>query len=88
MQVAIRQLKAELSKFIAFAQDGEEIEVTSHNHPVARIIGIPKESSTPLKQMISTGVAQWHGGKPQWSTPLKLSNRGTIVSQMILDDRG
>ena len=87
MQVAIRQLKAQLSKFIAYAQEGEEIEVTSHNRPVARITGIPRNIEDPLKQMITSGAAQWHGGKPKWSPPLKLNNKGQSLSQMILSDR-
>ena len=52
MKVAIYQLKASLSKLLAQAQSGEVIEVTSHQKPIARIVGIPKSSEEPLNSMI------------------------------------
>ena len=41
MSVAVRELKACLSRVLLRAQEGEVIEVTSHNKPIARIVGIP-----------------------------------------------
>ena len=55
IKVAIYQLKASLSKLLAQAQSGEVIEVTSHQKPIARIVGIPKSSEEPLNSMILNG---------------------------------
>ena len=41
MPIAVRELKASLSRVLLRAQAGEVIEVTSHNRPIARIVGIP-----------------------------------------------
>lgn len=87
MSVAIRELKASLSRVLSRAQGGEVIEVTSHNKPIARIIGIPPQAGDGLRGLIASGTLYWSGGKPRLTLPLKLAARGTPVSQMVLEDR-
>jgi prevent-host-death family protein len=88
MQVAIRDLKANLSRILSRAQAGESIEVTSHNKPIARIIGIPLGTGEGLRESIARGALSWSGGKPQLAAPVELNAPGTPVSQMVLEDRG
>ena len=87
MHVAIRELKASLSRILSRAQDGEIIEVTCHNKLVARIVGIPTEASAGLRGLIADGSVCWGGGKPRLSAPLELAARGTPVGSMVLEDR-
>ena len=87
MLVAVRELKSSLSRLLLRAQKGEVIEVTSHNKPIARIIGIPPHASEGLRTLIAGGTLSWSGGKPRLSPPLALADSGKTVSQMILDDR-
>ena len=88
MHIAIRELKAGLSRVLSRARAGEVIEVTSHNKPVARIIGIPPlGNKTGLHRLIAEGALSWTGGKPELASPLPLSGSGTPVSQMVLEDR-
>jgi len=89
MQIAIRELKAELSRVLSQAQTGEIIEVTSHSRPVARIVGIPAMAEDGLKALMATGGATWSGHKPQLEAPLRLvpdADHAT-VSRMVLEDR-
>ena len=79
--------KANLSRGLVRAQEGEVIEVTSHNKPVARIIGIPHHVQAGLRGLIASGGLSWSGGKPRPKKPLELAARGTPVSQMVLKDR-
>ena len=88
MHVGIRELKAGLSRILARARAGEVIEVTSHDRPVARIVGIPDAGETGLRRLVARGAAAWAGGKPAFAPPLPLAPGGTPVSQLILDDRG
>ena len=44
MHVAVRELKSSLSRVLSLAQGGEIIEVTAHNKPIARIVGIPPQA--------------------------------------------
>ena len=87
MAIAVRELKAGLSHFLAQAQAGEVIEVTSHNKPIARIIGIPAQGDSGLRQLVASGAVAWAGGKPPLVPPLVLSGSGTTISQMVLEDR-
>jgi prevent-host-death family protein len=41
--VSLAEAKARLSALITEAEQGAEITITRHGHPVARIIGAPRE---------------------------------------------
>jgi len=87
MLVAVRELKAGLSRLLLRAQKGEVIEVTSHNKPIARIVGIPPHAGEGLRSLIAGGTLSWGGGKPVLAPPLTLSDQGKPVSQLVLDNR-
>lgn len=88
MRIAVRELKSSLSKTLALAQAGEVIEVTSHNKPIARIVGIPPESGAGVRALISSGVLSWSGSKPELADPIGLNAGGNCVSRILLEDRG
>jgi prevent-host-death family protein len=88
MSVAVRELKASLSQVLSRARSGEVIEVTSHNKPIARIVGIPETAASGLRRLIADGAVSWGGGKPRHKAPVRLSERGASVSQIVLEDRG
>ena len=87
MLVAVRELKSGLSRLLLRAQKGEIIEVTSHNQPIARIVGIPPHAGDGLRGLIASGSLSWGGGKPELAPPLEVANHGKPVSQLVLDDR-
>ena len=81
-------LKASLSRVVAQARAGAVIEVTSHNKPVVRIVGIPLAGPPGLDRLLASGAAQWRGGKPTLLPAVKLGDGGKPVSEMVLEDRG
>ena len=88
MQVAVRDLKANLSRLLSRAQAGEAIEVTSHNKPIARIVGIPDHCDEGLRGLVASGAATWAGDKPTFAPPLTLAPGSTPISRLVLEDRG
>ncbi|MBK1700527.1 type II toxin-antitoxin system Phd/YefM family antitoxin [Thiococcus pfennigii] len=88
MQVAVRELKAHLSRILSRAQAGEPIAVTSHNRLIARIVGIPAGTADGLRASIANGALSWSGRKPRPAAPVELSAQGTPVSRMVWEDRG
>lgn len=88
MQIAIRELKASLSRVLALAQSGTVVEVTSRRRLVARITGIAPQVDEDLRAAVVAGRLSWRGGKPQFTQPLELSAEGKPVGQMVLEDRG
>jgi len=89
MPIAIRELKANLSRVLLRAQAGEVVEVTSHNRPIARIVGIPAQAGDGgLRGLIGAGALSWNGSKPQLAPPLELTQGVASVGRMVLEDRG
>lgn len=87
MQVAMSELKAGLSRYVAKARAGEIIEITSHDKPVARIVSVPPVAASGIARLMANGGAQWSGGKPALAPALALGDAGKTVSQMVLEDR-
>ena len=88
MRVAMHELKARLSSYVARADAGEVIEVTSHDKPVVRIIGVTRTDQSGVARLLVTGRATWGGGKPAFGMPLKLVEDVSTLSKTVLEDRG
>lgn len=87
MRIAMSELKAGLSRFVAQARAGEVIEITSHDKPVARIVGIPRTNQTGVTRLLAQGHAQWSGGKPLLQPAVTLNASGKSLSEIVLEDR-
>jgi prevent-host-death family protein len=86
--VGVRELKDNLSRYLARVRDGGEIVVTEHGRPVARVIGVRgKTSSERLAELVAGGhitpAAQKRRGAPR---PVELPGRAT-VSDLVKDQR-
>ena len=88
MRVAMHQLKLSLSRLVAQARAGEVIEITSHDKPVARLVGIPASPHGGVARLLARGAAQWGGGKPALKPPVALSPGGKSLADTVLEDRG
>jgi prevent-host-death family protein len=90
-QVSVRDLKTHLSQWLARAQAGEVVEVTSHRKPIARITGVKRvdpTASNPVQKAIDAGIVTWSGQKPVFPPPVKLRGKGQPISEIVLEDRG
>lgn len=87
MRVGIRELKSRLSQLLALAQQGSVIEITSHDTPIARIIGIAPSTDRGLRRLILTGSMSWNGGKPELGPLVEFAAGGTSLSRMVIEDR-
>jgi prevent-host-death family protein len=90
-QVSVRDLKAHLSEWLARAQSGEVVEVTSHRRPIARITAVkPADSGirSRLQQAMDAGLISWSGQKPNLPPPVKLRGRQKLLSDIVIEDRG
>ena len=87
MLISMREFKSHLAQYIAQAQSGQLIELTSHSRVVAKLVGVPPAESTGVARLLALRAATWQGGKPIGAA-LSLSGRGKPVSAMVLEDRG
>ena len=62
MRTSVRQLKDHLSDDLRRVQNGEEIVVTSHNRPVAKLVPVPESEAkpTPTRAEVLAELAQLH----------------------------
>jgi prevent-host-death family protein len=91
MQIPLNEFRADLLHWVAQAQAGEVIEITSHDQPVARVIGIPSAQPAGLTRLKTLGAVQWVGGKPNLLSPIQLADggsEGTPLSSIVLEERG
>jgi prevent-host-death family protein len=88
MRIAMNELKAGLSRYVARARAGEVIEVTSHDKPVARLTGITTADAPGVARLLASGAAQWRGGKPALEPAVRLGADGKGLAEMVLEDRG
>jgi len=87
MRVAVNEIKAGLSRYIAKARAGEVIEITSHDKPVARLVGIPIGVAGGVDRLLVSGRAQWSGRKPSLRAPVRLGAGGNRLSAIVVADR-
>jgi len=86
---SVAKLKAHLSRYLAKAQAGQTIEVTSHHKPVARITGIPAQGERGLARLVAEGRLTPGDGQPlQLAPPIRLSPDAPLVSEIVLEGRG
>ena len=83
MDVGIRELRAGLSRYVAQVKEGEEITVTEHGKPVARLV--PLEGERKIDRLIREGVVIPARSRTGW-LPKPITTNGT-VSDIVLEQR-
>jgi len=85
--VGVRELKTNLSRYLARVKSGERIIVTDRKKEVAVIMpvgsGTDEETAFRLTQR---GIAHWSGGKPMGMRS-RIASRGKTVSDAVLKGR-
>lgn len=56
MEVGVRQLRSELSRWLALARDGQEVVITERGRPVARLVGV--FAAGGLDRLMAEGLVQ------------------------------
>ncbi|WP_455132327.1 type II toxin-antitoxin system Phd/YefM family antitoxin [Microbacterium aurum] len=73
--IGIRELRDGLSRHLAAVQEGDEIVVTDHGKPIARIL--PYGEEPPLDRLIRLGVAR-PPRAPRAPLPEPIKANGTV----------
>lgn len=85
MDVGIRELRAGLSRYVARVKDGQEIVVTEHGKPVAKLV--PMNGERKRDRLIREGVlipAQ----RPEAPRPEPIRVDGDVrLSEIVLEMR-
>ena len=96
MEVPVREMKNNLSKYLKLVQAGEDIVITSRGRPMARLIAPAGDIETAvtsreelLKRLKSIpGVVVGAGGKLKGaSRPIRIPPGEKSLAEIVLEDR-
>jgi prevent-host-death family protein len=86
--IGIRDLKNQLSRFVARARRGQEITVTDRGAAVARLV--PAGGSRVIDRLIAEGLvvpAPKRGARRRKRPRLRLRGRGPTMAEYVADQR-
>ncbi|MCE7480660.1 MULTISPECIES: type II toxin-antitoxin system Phd/YefM family antitoxin [Microbacterium] len=87
MNVGVRELRDGLSRYLADVRGGDEITVTDHGRPVARLV--PINQGSPLERLIAEGRVTPPtntSGRRKLPEPIKL-RPGVTISDLVIEQR-
>jgi prevent-host-death family protein len=90
IQAGIKEVKNNLSRFLAQVKAGEEIMITERGKPVARIISESSKSltiRTALAPLIEKGLVVLPNSRLRKDNLNCQEVRGKLVSEMVVEDR-
>ena len=85
--VGIRDLKAQLSKYIQQVKAGETVIITERGKPIGRLVPTEPSTEARLKELEQAGMLAWSGRKLQSSAPMAQTRGDKTVAEMLLEDR-
>lgn len=88
VEVGIRELRLNLSRYVARVREGAEVIVTDHGQPVARL-GPVDEEEAHYQRLVREGLVTPAKRSKRKSLPalIPLEGEGPLVSEMVLEDR-
>ena len=85
--VGIRQLKENLGQYMNRVRTGEKIIITDRRKEIAVIIPLEKkDKEEKIYKLIRSGMASWHGGKPN-GIAARIISKGKSVSDAVIEGR-
>lgn len=85
--VGIRELKANISKYMRQVKEGIPITITEHGKPIGQIIPVSDRPNTKILDMMAKGYAEWGGQKLADRDPVGYNTGTKLLSQIIEEDR-
>ena len=86
-RVGIRELKENLSKYIAKVKSGQSIVITEHGKPVGRIIPEGQSLEERVEALRQAGVIAWDGRKLKRIKPPAVNRGDKLVSDIVIEMR-
>jgi len=85
VDVGIRELRSSLSRYVERVKAGEEIVVTEHGRPVARLV--PMDGERKIDRLIREGVVIPARSRTGWRPERLIPVKGS-VSEIVIEQRG
>ena len=85
--VGIRQLKAQLSRYLRQVEAGDTVVITDRGKPVGQIVPVAHGVEQRLQQLVESGVVAWNGQKFKPHKPVGQIQGDVMVSDLLIEDR-
>lgn len=85
--VGIRELKAQLSRYIQLVKAGETVIITERGKPIGRLVPSELSTETRLKELEQAGLIAWSGRRLQPVNPVAQTRGKKTVAEMLLENR-
>lgn len=85
--VGIRELKAQLSKYLREVKAGKSITITERGKTVGRLVPSVQSLEEKLGAMVKSGRAQWNGKHLEPMKPVAKVRKGRSVAALLVEDR-
>ncbi|MFL7869774.1 MAG: type II toxin-antitoxin system Phd/YefM family antitoxin [Anaerolineales bacterium] len=86
-KVGIRELKENLSKYMAKVKSGQSIVITEYGKPVGRIIPEGRSSEERVEALVQAGIIAWNGKKLADITPPAVNRSNKLASDIVIEMR-
>ncbi|GIK08284.1 MAG: hypothetical protein JETCAE02_19280 [Anaerolineaceae bacterium] len=83
LTIGVRDLKANLSEYLAKARKGQTIVITSHGEVIAQLTPRKADLMDRVKAAQSVGLVAWSGKKPKRRKPAVVNVSGKLISDLV-----
>ncbi|MEE8583494.1 MAG: type II toxin-antitoxin system prevent-host-death family antitoxin [Acidobacteriota bacterium] len=87
VEVGIREIKANLSRYLKQVKAGASVVVTERGKPVARILPIGESAQKRARDLVAAGLVSWNGEKFVPPEIRPAVRGGKTVAELLLEDR-
>jgi prevent-host-death family protein len=85
--VGVRQLKANLSKYLRQVKAGKTLVITEHGRAVGRLTPVTRPLSVRLADLRRAGLIEWNGKRLPRSRPAANVRGKKSVAQLLIEER-
>jgi prevent-host-death family protein len=85
--VGIRELKAQLSKYMQQVKAGATLVITERGKPVGRIVPVGASVEARIQELVQVELVAWSGRKVSPIDPVARTRGKRTVADLLLEDR-
>lgn len=86
-RAGVRELKANLSRYIDRVRRGSTIDITAHGKVVGRIVPVSEDVHAQVSQLLEAGIIEWSGRRLPRSAAKIRPRKKVAVSDLVVEDR-
>ena len=85
--VGIRELKAQLARYVRHVKAGGIVTITERGKPIGQIIPVKASRDERIQKMIEAGLASWSGRRLKPYKPASRTRGTRTIAELLLEDR-